>query len=72
MKIMMVKTMKAAAREDGAESAAFEAGQEYTAAGAWQEAIFNGFVKSGAAYFVGGNVAPTETKKVGRPRKTTK
>lgn len=72
MKIMMVKTKKAASVEDGSMSAAFEAGQEYTAAGAWQEAIFKGFVKSGAANEVGGNAAPTETKKVGRPRKTTK
>lgn len=71
MKIMMIKTMRAASREDGAESKTFEAGNEYVAEGAWQAAIFKGFVKSGAANEVGGNAAPKETK-VSKPVRATK
>lgn len=62
MKIMMTKTMRAASRPDGAESQTFPAGHEFEAVAAWQMAIFQGFVKAGAAYEIGGNAAPAETK----------
>jgi hypothetical protein len=63
MKIMMIKSTKAASRSDGAESKLFEAGSEYSSEGEWQTAIFSGFVKSGMANEIGGNVEVPETKK---------
>lgn len=67
MKIMMITTAKGAARADGAQSMAYEAGKEYTAED-WAVPMFKGFVARGLANEVGGNAMPEETKTKAAPK----
>lgn len=68
MKIVMTKTTAGITREDGAETMKYLVGQEYEAKDGFLLKVLQGFVRMGVAHEIGGNDAPTETKKPRRAR----
>lgn len=63
MKIQMIKPTPICITEDGSQTERFGIGEEIESKDAWMIARLKGLVSSGRAIEVGGNAAPTETKK---------
>lgn len=64
MKIMMLKSAFGITSQDGSTTQRFLAGNEYEATTDWEMNVLKGFVSSGLANNIQGNVAVPETKKV--------
>lgn len=63
MKIQMIKPTAICISEDGSRTERFGIGEQVESKDDWMVVRMKGLVSSGRAMEVGGNAAPTETKK---------
>ena len=71
MKIQMIKPTAICISEDGSRTERFGIGEQVESKDDWMIVRMKGLVSSGRAMEVGGNAAPTETKKRAVRKKTS-